>query len=60
MHYWDMALEALEQNVEWVMGDGLEWSGVDTPKTVMTTKAIAVLTKMLDIGEINLEIVRDV
>ena len=40
-----------------------EWSGVDgvdTPKTVMTTRAIAVLTKMLDIGEINLEIVRDV
>ena len=42
------------------MGDGLEWSGVDTPKTVMTTRVIAVLTKMLDIGEINLEIVRDV
>ena len=40
--------------VGWMDGVG------GTPKTVMTTKAIAVLTKMLDIGEINLEIVRDV
>ena len=42
------------------MGDGVEWSGVNTPQTAMTTRALAVLTKMLDVGEINLEIVRDV
>ena len=36
--------EAWEQNVEWSgVGDGVEWSGVDTPQTVMTTRAPAVL-----------------
>ena len=25
------------------VGDGVEWSGVDTPQTVMTTRAPAVL-----------------
>ena len=36
----------------------MEWSGFLLD--AMTTRALAVLTKMLDIGEINLEIVRDV
>ena len=27
--------------------DGVEWSGVDTPQTVMTTRAPAVLIKMI-------------
>ena len=43
---WEQAIwlyEASEQNVDWVM-DGVEWSGVDTPQTVMTTRAPAVLT----------------
>ena len=36
--------EAWEQNVEWSgVGDGVEWTGVDTPQTVMTTRAPAVL-----------------
>ena len=41
-----------------MMGDGLEWSGY--PSDCYDTRALAVLKKMLDIGEINLEIVRDV
>ena len=42
---WEWAHGLLSKNWDW-MGDGVEWmdSGLDTPQTVMTTGAPAVLT----------------
>ena len=46
--------EAWEQNVEWSgVGDGVEWSGVETRQTVMTTRAPVVVLINQFIAKLN-------